>query len=241
MTWHKALATLLVAMIVPTFIVVLMPSGPSGYMTWAACLGAALALLAWVGYILDLEGCGPYGAILSDGTLKRRIGLGPKNIYVYPLGEDAIQPASIDVRLGERMLLFVGGEMREETQPGDWQELIPDSDGCWHLIPGNCYLGTTYEHIGIPDDLACQLDGRSSQARRFVSLHEQAGWLDPGYYGKPTLEITVMARTVVRQKQPIGQLVFFKLDNRVQRPYGHWARNSRYQGHSEPTAARTAA
>lgn len=184
-------------------------------------------------------------SVLSDVSLHAQIEAG--RIVVEPLGDDAVQPASIDVRLGDTMRLWQGhhhGEgtvdlLRDQTKAFEPVRLITDgeaarSDGphFW-LWPNNLYLGVTLEWIEVPDDLLCHLHGRSSLGRLGIVIHQTAGLVDPGWKGHLTLEITVVAPTILRPGQPIGQLTFQRLTTRAERPYA-----GRYQGDREPTASR---
>jgi dCTP deaminase len=242
------LSTLLASFVViPTLILCVgLPGVPQGtlFRIWLVFNTIViLALLAWTTPPLhlsdhsrlflkmDRDNTG-YGAVLSDQSLRERIEHG--SIVVSPLAAGSIQPASIDVRLGSVMKVFTGEVMLLGDGSSDrWEILNFDARGIWMLKPGACYLATTLETISVPDDLVCQLDGRSSEARRFVLIHQQAGWLDSGYSGRPTVEITVTVETELKPGQPIGQLSFFKLDQPAQLPY-----NGRYQYDKEPAAAK---
>jgi dCTP deaminase len=169
--------------------------------------------------------------VLADATLRERIDAG--SIVVEPLAADAIQPSSIDVRLGSRLRVYRHPVMKRVTTDDDWRDMILNGERCWRLEPGHAYLATTFERITVPTDLACQLHGRSSVARLFITPHQQGGWLDAGYSGTPTLEITVTLYVDLAPFDPIGQLVFFELDKPASQPY-----RGRYQGDSEPTPSK---
>jgi dCTP deaminase len=174
--------------------------------------------------------------VLSAQSLRRRLEWRTEQrIIVDPLREDAVGPASIDVRIGSRLRVYRHPIMQRQTADKDWRDMLLNGNRCWFLEPGHAYLATTLEHITVPVDLACQLDGRSTQARMFVSLHQQAGWLDPGYSGCPTLEITVTLPVELAPFDPIGQLMFMHLDEPTDRPYV-----GRYQNDVAPTPARLA-
>lgn len=182
--------------------------------------------------------------ILSDHSLKIRLATQAEHlrIVVTPLADGAVQPSSIDVRLGHSLLVRERGTVvnpKRGTGPS-WHNAprdYADSDG-WLLLPGELYLGSTLEWIEVPDDLLCLLHGRSSLARDGVTVHQQAGLIDPGYRGNPTAEITVTHATVLYPGQVIGQLTFQRMTTPAERPYGTAELRSRYQGDSSPQPAK---
>lgn len=177
--------------------------------------------------------------ILSDASIRGRLArLDERRIIVEPHRDDAIQPSSIDVRIGARLRAYRHDRMKRTTTDEDWRDVLLNNARCWWLMPGNAYLATIFEWIKVPDDLACQLHGRSTQARMFVTPHQQGGWIDAGYQGHLTLEITVTLPVELAPLDPIGQLVFHQMDRPAQRPYGHPERRSRYQGDTDPTPAK---
>jgi dCTP deaminase len=184
-------------------------------------------------------------SVLSDVSLRARIGAG--RLVVDPLAADAIQPASIDVRLGDGLRIWNGHDhghghvdlRRDQADAWDACRLIADDDMAkeggpyWWLWPGNLYLGATLERVEVPDDLLCHLHGRSSLGRLGVVIHQTAGLVDPGWRGRLTLEIAVAFPTILRPGQPIGQLTFERLTTPAERPYG-----GRYQDDAGPTPSR---
>jgi dCTP deaminase len=178
-------------------------------------------------------------SILSDASLRDRLARPTEaRIVVEPLGPDAIQPSSIDVRIGSRLRVYRHPVMQRVTTEEDWPDVLLNGSHTWTLRPGRCYLATTYESIKVPHDLVCLIHGRSSMARLFITPHQEAGLLDAGYQGKPTLEITVVLPVELAPFDPIAQLVFQALDRPALRPYGHPARRSRYQNQTEPEPAK---
>lgn len=172
-------------------------------------------------------------SVLSDVSLRAQIEGG--RLVIDPLAEGAIQPASIDLRVGDRLI------SREGTGPVDPE--VDESklyiaheaidEGRWWLWPGRLYLATTMETLGIPADLVGHLHGKSTLARAGIVVHQQAGLLDPGYEGRPTLEITVVYPTYLRPGQPIAQLELLRLTTPVERPY-----DGRYQHDIAPQPPR---
>lgn len=159
-------------------------------------------------------------------------------VAVTPLATWAVQPSSIDLRLGTQLRAYRERAMPREQREEDWIPSLKDGRGCFYVEAGRPYLATTLEHLTIPPDLCGLIMGRSSVARLFVSLHQNAGLLDPGYRGRPTLEITSTLTTWLEPGQPIGQLVLVKLDRPAEFPYGHPLLRSHYQNDTEPTPAR---
>lgn len=179
--------------------------------------------------------------VLADASIRER--LSPRHDYpigVEPLAEDAVQPASVDIRIGTILRVYREPTMATVTVDADWRAVDLNWQHAWTLWPGRAYLATTFEYLRIPADLLCMLHGRSSVARLFVRPHQDAGLLDPGYEGRPTLELTVTLPVELRPLDPIGQLVFHSLDRPAQRPYGHPSRRSRYQGDTEPEPTKEA-
>lgn len=174
-------------------------------------------------------------AVLSNTDLRARLALATEQrIIVEPLAEDAVQPASIDVRLGTQLLAWTGGRQVVDLahdQSANWR-LMSMLGGVWWLEPGRLYLATTLEYVQIPVDLLAHMHGRSTNARAGIVPHQEAGLLDPGYRGRPTLEITVLMWTVVRPADPIGQLTFETLSSPADPPY-----SGRYQGDHAPAPA----
>lgn len=182
-------------------------------------------------------------SVLSDASLRAYLGrdVAEGGLRVEPLGVNAIQPCSIDVRLGGELLQRVRGAVVDPvagTGPGWTHAAQADIPHAWLLHPGVLYLGVLLERVTVPDDLICHLYGRSSLAREGITIHQQAGLLDAGYDGHPTLEITVTHTTRLQRGMPIGQLVFQRMTTRAERPYGSDTLNSRYQGDTAPTPAR---
>lgn len=150
--------------------------------------------------------------------------------------DGALQPASVDLRLGNDMLVKRDGEY--VTHWPTWSD-DRDNDLTWHLRPGDLYLGSTIERLRIPNTIAAKFEGKSSLGRRGIMTHITAGFIDPGFEGDLTLEITVIGGTeTLRPGDKIGQLCFFRLDHKAQTGYGDKRWGSHYQGQTGPTGVR---
>jgi dCTP deaminase len=183
--------------------------------------------------------------ILSDADIRRRLAEG--DLEVAPL-EDIdlqIQPASVDLRLGDRFLEFSRTNIPcihpgSETEIEEYvSETIVEEDDDFVLHPGDFVLGTTVERVAIPDDLVAHVEGRSSLGRLAVVVHATAGLADPGYEGQITLELSNLgaAPVALTPGMRISQLTFTELSSPADRPYGA-ERGSKYQGQDGPQASR---
>ena len=191
--------------------------------------------LLWLAYSADM--------ILSDGSIRKLLADGA--LIIDPIDDIQIQPASVDVRLGSRFLVF-RNHTREVIDPFDKSvELlepveVPD-DHPFILHPGEFVLGTTLEAIGLPDDLVARVEGKSSLGRLGLLIHATAGFVDPGWpRGQITLELSNVATLPIKlwPGMRIGQLSFHRLDRAAERPYGHPELNSKYVGQSGPVASK---
>jgi deoxycytidine triphosphate deaminase len=165
-----------------------------------------------------------------------------QRIEVDPVDPAAIQPHSIDVHLGDTILLYTGAVTDTQRDNSPWWKKLepeahpdgPDGPRLWVLQPDRLYLSVLKERIVVPEDCCAQLGGVSSRARDGVMIHQQAGLLDAGWEGRATLEISVKnPHTVIYTGQRIGQVTFTLLDARADPPY-----RGRYQHDSEPQPAR---
>jgi dCTP deaminase len=174
--------------------------------------------------------------ILSDGSLHDAHSDGMLGITMLRTG--AIQPASVDLHIGGQIKkqiktgFAVGLKMKPEY---DNFEIGGDPDG-FYMYPGEFYLGHTSETVTIPDDCAGLLIGKSTWGRLGLSIHNQAGWIDPGFSGQITLEMKVdgVAPIRVDMGDAIAQLVVMQLDDEALSPYGP-DRGNRYQGQTGAT------
>src|SRR6056297_1787138 len=183
--------------------------------------------------------------ILSDRDILARLADG--DLAIEPL-EDVdlqVQPASVDVRLGRRFLEFERANVpcihpnREEEVEDYVSETVVDEGDEFVLHPGDFVLGTTKERVEVPPDLVAQVEGRSSLGRLAVVVHATAGFIDPGYRGQVTLELSNLgtAPVALTPGMRISQLVFTELTSRAERPYGA-ERGSKYQDQDGPQASR---
>jgi dCTP deaminase len=181
--------------------------------------------------------------ILSDGTLRRLLAEG--RLAIEPLGEGQIQPASVDVRLGDTFLAF-RRHTTASIDPRDLHEALMEpvtvAEGQPFILhPGEFVLGTTLERVTLPDDLVARLEGKSSLGRLGLLIHSTAGFVDPGWAnGQITLELSNVAPLPIKlwPGMRIGQLSFMQMDAPAERPYGHPDLGSKYQGQSGPIASR---
>jgi deoxycytidine triphosphate deaminase len=180
---------------------------------------------------------------------------------LYPHYRGAIGPASIDLAIGDRLLAWPKHIRRDPVYKQDlawkpepfwrrslWDRLrdswygLPEPHGAvWRLKPGVRYLATTRDPIRIPEDAAGQIGARSSWGRDGLAVIQgPAGFLDPNYEGRPTLELSVSgSELVLWPGAAIAQLIVHQLTSFAARPYGHPSRRSKYQGDLDPTASRT--
>ena len=184
--------------------------------------------------------------ILSDRDIRRRLKKGDLKIEPLDDPELQIQPASIDMRLGNEFLEFersnipcIHPESEEETDEYTRRRVVENGDD-YVLHPGDFVLGTTYETVEIPDDLVARVEGRSSLGRLAVVVHATAGFVDPGYRGQITLELSNLGTAPVAlrpEEMRISQLVLTELSSPAEEPYGK-ERGSKYQDQDGPTASR---
>ena len=180
--------------------------------------------------------------VLSDRTIKQMLDQG--RIVVDPLGVNCIQPASIDVHLDRQLLVFRNSrrpyiDVREDMN--DLTELLTiEDDRPFMLHPGEFVLGSTLEHIELPDDLVARLEGKSSLGRVGLLIHSTAGYVDPGWKGHLTLELSNVANLPITlyRGMKIGQISYAQLSSAADRPYGTPGLGSKYQGQLQPTASR---
>src|ERR1044072_2093702 len=155
-----------------------------------------------------------------------------------------VQPSSIDVRLDRFFRVFNNTKYTHidpSLQQDDLTSLVEaDEDGPFVLHPGEFVLGSTFEAVSLPDDLAGRLEGKSSLGRLGLLTHSTAGFIDPGFTGHITLELSNVANLPITlwPGMKIGQLCLFRLSTPAERPYGSRGVGSRYQGQRGPTPSR---
>lgn len=181
--------------------------------------------------------------MLSDRDIKQQISAG--RILIEPLQENQIQPASVDVTLASRFRTFPNtnrAAILATDPPDDLTELVKVPQGEHFVLhPGEFVLASTNEVIMLPDNIAARLEGKSSIGRIGLMIHSTAGFIDPGWSGDITLELSNVARIpiMLTPGMKIGQVSFFFLTSPCERPYGSPGLGSRYQHQSGPTAARS--
>lgn len=181
--------------------------------------------------------------LLSDTDILKYVDEG--NIRLDPWDPEMIQPSSIDIHLDRFFRLF-DNHRYPVIDPALPQEQLTrlvevPADGEFVLHPGEFVLGSTYEQVTLGDSIASRLEGKSSLGRLGLLTHSTAGFIDPGFSGHVTLELSNTATMPIKlyPGMKVGQLCFFQLSSPAQNPYGAGASGSRYQGQRGPTASRS--
>jgi dCTP deaminase len=180
--------------------------------------------------------------ILSDRSIREEISKG--RIEIDPFDDASVQPSSVDLHVDRRFRTFhnarypyidVKAEMPDLTELVEVEEKVP-----FILHPGEFVLGSTLERVRLPDDLVARLEGKSSLGRLGLLIHSTAGYVDPGWDGYLTLELSNVANLpiTIYPGMKIGQISFFRLTTAAEVPYGSSVRGSKYQGQRGPTASR---
>lgn len=184
-------------------------------------------------------------AILSDKTIKEYLEEG--KIVIDPLkDEQQIQPSSVDMRLGDEFKVFKVIrkpyiDPKDEEDIAEYMESSTVPEGEAFIIhPNEFALATTQEYVKVPDDLVARVEGRSSMGRLGVTMHVTAGYVDPGFEGRITLEISNIGAMPVAlyPGQRVCQLVFETMTTPEELPYGHPKRNSKYMKQLKPESSR---
>jgi dCTP deaminase len=181
--------------------------------------------------------------LLSDKDIRAQIEAG--RIGLDPLSMELIQPSSMDVRLDRFFRLFDNHKypfIDPREQQDDLTRFVEvDKDEAFILHPGEFVLGSTFEFVTLPNDIAARLEGKSSLGRLGLLTHSTAGFVDPGFQGHVTLELSNTATLPIKlwPGMKIGQLCFFQLSSESENPYGSSKYGSRYQGQRGPTASRS--
>ncbi len=181
--------------------------------------------------------------LLSDRDIRAQLESG--RVVLDPHDPGLLQPSSLDVRLDRTFRLFDNHKVAvidpAEQQP-ELTRLVETKPGePFILHPGEFVLGSTYEAVTLPDDVAARLEGKSSLGRLGLLTHSTAGFVDPGFTGHITLELSNVATLPIKlwPGMKIGQLCFFQLSSPAERPYGSGEYASRYQGQRGPTPSRS--
>jgi dCTP deaminase len=181
--------------------------------------------------------------LLSDRDLRAEIAAG--RLVIDPYDDGLVQPSSIDVRLDRFFRVFENHRYPHIDPAEEQDELTREvevaQDEPFILHPGEFVLGSTYEVIGLADDLAARLEGKSSLGRLGLLTHSTAGFIDPGFSGHVTLELSNVATLPIKlwPGMKIGQVCVLRLTSPSEHPYGSSVYGSRYQGQRGPTPSRS--
>src|SRR5689334_15492658 len=180
--------------------------------------------------------------VLSDRSIREAIADG--RIIIDPLGEDCVQPSSVDLHLDNLFRVFLNHTMDVIDVKADQEDLtelikVPE-DQFFVLHPGEFVLGSTSERVRVPDDLVARIEGKSSLGRLGLLIHSTAGFVDAGWDGHLTLELANVANLPIRlyPGMKIGQVSFFEMTTPADNPYGSKTVGSKYQGQRGPTPSR---
>jgi len=179
--------------------------------------------------------------VLSDRTISRLLDEG--RIEIEPYDSALLQPSSVDVRVDRFFRVFHNAryafiDVKEPQE--DLTELVEIDGEPFILHPGEFVLGSTLERIKLPDDLVARLEGKSSLGRLGLLIHSTAGFIDPGWDGHVTLELSNVANLpiTIYPEMKIGQLSFVQMSEPSMNPYGSDGLGSKYQGQQGPTPSR---
>jgi dCTP deaminase len=168
-----------------------------------------------------------------------------QRVAIEPFDVEMVQPSSIDIRLDRMFRVFENHRyphIDPSIEQADLTRLIePEGDDPFILHPGEFVLGSTLEVVSLPDDIAGRLEGKSSLGRLGLLTHSTAGFIDPGFSGHVTLELSNVATLPIKlfPGMKIGQLCLFRLSSPADHPYGSEKYGSRYQGQRGPTPSRS--
>jgi dCTP deaminase len=181
--------------------------------------------------------------LLSDRDIRSEIDSG--RVRIDPFEASMVQPSSIDVRIDRFFRLFDNHKYPvidpSEEQPDLTHLVEVKPDDAFVLHPGEFVLASTYEQVTLPNDVAARLEGKSSLGRLGLLTHSTAGFIDPGFSGHVTLELSNVATLPIKiwAGMKIGQLCFFRLSSAAEHAYGSERHGSRYQGQRGPTPSRS--
>ena len=180
--------------------------------------------------------------VLADRTIRRLVAEG--RIGIDPFGDELVQPSSVDVRIDRYFRVFRNSrypfiDVKQEME--DLTELVEIADAePFILHPGEFVLASTLERVTLPEDLVARLEGKSSLGRLGLLIHSTAGFIDPGWDGHVTLELSNVANLpiTIYYGMKIGQLSFVQMTEPAASPYGSATVGSKYQGQTGPTPSR---
>ena len=180
-------------------------------------------------------------SVLADRDIRAELESG--RVRIEPYDPADLQPSSVDLHLDRSFRVFRNNRYAfidpRQPQPDLTELLAIEGDDPFILHPGEFVLGQTLEWVELPDDLVSRLEGKSSLGRLGLLIHSTAGYVDPGWKGNLTLELSNVANLPIAlyYGMKIGQISFFRMSSSVERPYGSPELGSKYQGQSEPTAS----
>lgn len=180
--------------------------------------------------------------IFSDRSIREAIESG--TIIIDPFEDSFVQPSSIDLRVGDGFRIFVNhkySEIDPRSPQEDLTQLIEVGDDPFMLHPGEFVLGSTLERMKLGEDIVARLEGKSSLGRLGLLIHSTAGFIDAGFEGHITLELSNVATLpiAIYPGMKIGQVSFYQMTTAAEFPYGSPELGSKYQGQSGPTASRS--
>ena len=180
--------------------------------------------------------------LLSDRDIRAEIKAG--RVGIEPFDDTMVQPSSIDVRIDRYFRVFENHRYPHIDPAADQSDLTrlvePEGEEPFILHPGEFVLGSTLERVTLPDDLVARLEGKSSLGRLGLLIHSTAGFIDPGWDGHVTLELSNVANLpiTIYHAMKIGQISFMQLSEPTSKPYGTTSLGSKYQGQRGPTPSR---
>jgi dCTP deaminase len=180
--------------------------------------------------------------ILSDRSIREEIDAG--RIKIEPFDPACVQPSSVDLHVDSQFRVFANSRypyIDVKKEMPELTDLVQVAEGDPFILhPGEFVLGSTLERVGLPDDMVARLEGKSSLGRLGLLIHSTAGYVDPGWDGFLTLELSNVANLpiTIYPGMKIGQISFFRLSTAADRPYGSREAGSKYQGQRGPTASR---
>lgn len=178
-------------------------------------------------------------SVLADRDIRARIQAG--SVVIEPYDDGDLQPSSVDLHLDRTFRVFRNNRYPyidpRQAQPDITEMVTVREDESFILHPGEFVLGQTLEWVELPDDLVARLEGKSSLGRLGLLIHSTAGYVDPGWRGNLTLELSNVSNLPIAlyPGMRIGQISFLEMTSPVERPYGSAGLGSKYQGQSEPT------